>query len=180
MPYAANIEASGGSGKTRTSSLWTNLRTVQYYALDMFPYPSGKASMWVILRGIRHPMSWRATKSGDLTSTPHGIRFVWSADGAACDELGISPQKSTEEHRNLSGQFKRLGYAGWNREISRAIPSTTVNQYISPYCMNDDLPSDMFVNWCPAMGTVLANDEVIDGKSGRVGIPLSEKRCANG
>ena len=96
------------------------------------------------------------------------------------EELGISPQKSTEECiATFRGQFKRLGYGyDWNREISALIPKYYKwTQYIFTVLYERGLiyQADMFMNWCPAMGTVLANDEVIDGKSERGGHPVERK-----
>ena len=105
--------------------------------------------------------------------------FGLPAEQKAIEE-GVAPQLSTAESIDtFRGQLKRLGYAyDWDREVSTCDPNYYKwTQYIFTVLYNRGLvyQSDVFVNWCPAMGTVLANDEVIDGKSERGGHPVERK-----
>ena len=185
MPYIpANIEA-------KWQQFWEdeNIFSVdessdrpKYYALDMFPYPSGKGLH------VGHPAGYTASDvvarykkaKGFNVLHPMGYDSFGLPTEQRAIELGISPQKSTEECiATFRGQFKRLGYGyDWNREISTCDPEYYKwTQYIFTVLYERGLiyQADMFVNWCPAMGTVLANDEVIDGKSERGGHPVERK-----
>ena len=146
----------------------------KFYVLDMFPYPSGSGLHCGHVEGyaasdtmarfkrmqgydVLHPMGWDA--------------FGLPAEQGAIDG-GLHPKESTD--RNIA-QFKHqldmlgLGY-DWDREISTADPSFYHwTQWIFLKLVEHDLAyqAEATVNWCPALGTVLANDEVIDGRSER-------------
>lgn len=154
----------------------------KFYALDMFPYPSGKGLH------VGHPASYIA---GDVVSRkrraqgfnvlhPMGYdAFGLPAEQKAIDE-GIPPQRSTAEAvENFRRQLKMCGFSyDWTREVSTADPSYYKwTQFIFTQLYQRGLAyeADTFVNWCPALGTVLANDEVIDGKSERGGHPVERK-----
>ena len=155
----------------------------KFYALDMFPYPSGKGLH------VGHPASYIATDvlsrkrraQGYDVLHPMGYdAFGLPAEQKAIDE-GIPPQESTEEAiDNFRRQLKMCGFSyDWTRELSTASPDFyRWTQWIFTKLIEHNLAyeSDTFVNWCPALGTVLANDEVIDGKSERGGHPVERRR----
>jgi leucyl-tRNA synthetase len=158
-------------------------KKTKFYALDMFPYPSGKGLH------VGHPASYIAA---DVTSRirraqgynvlhPMGYdSFGLPAEQKAIDE-GIPPQVSTDEAiANFRRQLKMMGFSyDWTREIASHDPAYYKwTQYIFTVLFERGLAyqADMFVNWCPALGTVLANDEVIDGKSERGGHPVERKK----
>lgn len=155
----------------------------KFYALDMFPYPSGKGLH------VGHPASYIA---GDVMSRkrraqgfnvlhPMGYdAFGLPAEQKAIDE-GVPPQQSTAEAiENFRRQLKMCGFSyDWSREVSTADPAYYKwTQWIFARLYEQDLAyeAEEFVNWCPALGTVLANDEVIDGKSERGGHPVERVR----
>lgn len=158
---------------------WTRPK---FYCLDMFPYPSGSGlhvghvegytasdivSRYKRCRGfnVLHPMGWDAF---GLPAEQHAI------------ETGIHPEKTTREAiANFKRQLKMLGFSyDWSREICTCDPSYYKwTQYIFTILYKRGLAyqKEMPVNWCPALRTVLANEEVKDGKSERGGHPV-EKR----
>ncbi|MBI5494187.1 MAG: leucine--tRNA ligase [Deltaproteobacteria bacterium] len=152
----------------------------KFYALDMFPYPSGKGLH------VGHPAGYTASDVvcryrralGFNVLHPMGYdSFGLPAEQKAIDE-GVPPQKSTTEALDtFRRQLKRLGYSyDWTREVSTCDPGYYKwTQYIFTLLHKRGLAyqADAFVNWCAALGTVLANDEVIDGKSERGGHPVT-------
>src|SRR5688572_4001270 len=155
----------------------------KFYALDMFPYPSGKGLH------VGHPAGYTASDvvsrykraTGFNVLHPMGYdSFGLPAEQKAIEE-GVPPQQSTDESINtFRRQLKRLGYSyDWTREVSTASPDYYKwTQWIFAKLYEKGLAyqADMFVNWCPALGTVLANDEVIDGKSERGGHPVIRQK----
>ncbi len=154
----------------------------KFYALDMFPYPSGKGLH------VGHPAGYTASDvvcrlkraQGRNVLHPMGYdAFGLPAEQKAIEE-GIAPQISTAESiATFRKQLKSLGMSyDWTREISTADPSYYKwTQWIFTQLYERGLAyqTDMAVNWCAALGTVLANDEVIDGKSERGGHPVERK-----
>ena len=154
----------------------------KYYILDMFPYPSGAGlhvghvtgytATDVMARYMRlknyevlHPMGW---DSFGLPAEQYAIR------------TGTHPQKTTE--KNISTyrrQLTALGFSfDWDREINTSDPKYykwTQWIFTQLYEAGLSYEDEDFVNWCPALGTVLANDEVIDGKSERGGHPVERR-----
>jgi leucyl-tRNA synthetase len=155
----------------------------KFYALDMFPYPSGKGLH------VGHPAGYIAADVVSRIRRAQGYNvlhpigydsFGLPAEQKAIDE-GIPPEISTEEAiTTFRRQLKWIGLSyDWTREISTCDPSYYKwTQYIFTLLHEKGLAyqADMFVNWCPALGTVLANDEVIDGKSERGGHPVERKK----
>lgn len=151
----------------------------KFYALDMFPYPSGKGLH------VGHPAGYTASDVvcrykralGFNVLHPMGYdSFGLPAEQRAIEE-GVPPQQSTQESiATFRGQLKRLGYSyDWTREVSTCDPGYYKwTQFIFTKLYEQGLAyqADAFVNWCPTLGTVLANDEVIDGKSERGGHPV--------
>jgi leucyl-tRNA synthetase len=155
----------------------------KFYALDMFPYPSGKGLH------VGHPASYigadvvsrKRRAQGFNVLHPMGYdAFGLPAEQKAIDE-GVPPQQSTAESiETFRRQLKMCGFSyDWTREVSTASPDFYKwTQWIFTKLLEKGLAyeADTFVNWCPALGTVLANDEVIDGKSERGGHPVERKR----
>jgi len=151
----------------------------KFYALDMFPYPSGKGLH------VGHPAGYTASDVVSRYKRARGFNvlhpmgydaFGLPAEQKAIDE-GVAPQVSTAEAIvNFRRQLKRLGLSyDWTREISTADPAYykwTQHIFSRLHARGLAYQADTFVNWCPALGTVLANDEVIDGKSERGGHPV--------
>lgn len=154
----------------------------KYYILDMFPYPSGSGlhvghvegytasdlmSRFKRMQGydVLHPMGWDA--------------FGLPAEQYAI-ETGTHPEVSTAKNVNtFRGQLQTLGFSyDWEREISTADPKFYKwTQWIFLKLLEKGLAyqAEATVNWCPELGTVLANDEVIDGKSERGGYEVIRK-----
>jgi leucyl-tRNA synthetase len=149
------------------------------YILDMFPYPSGSGLH------VGHPLGYTATDilaryrrmSGYDVLHPMG----WDAFGLPAEQhaitTGTHPRTTTE--RNITTfrrQLKRLGFSyDWSREVNTTDPDyVRWTQWIFLQLFQRDLAfqSEIPVNWCPALGTVLANEEVVDGLSERGGHPV--------
>ncbi len=154
----------------------------KYYALDMFPYPSG------VGLHAGHPEGYTATDiicrmkqmQGYNVLHPMGFdSFGLPAEQYAI-QTGHHPEKFTKDNiETFRKQLKMLGFSyDWDREISTSDPSFYKwTQWIFKQLFDDGLAKcvEMPVNWCEELGTVLANDEVIDGKSERGGYPVVRK-----
>ena len=154
----------------------------KYYVLDMFPYPSGAGlhvghpegytatdvlSRWRRMRGfnVLHPMGWDA--------------FGLPAERSAVRE-GIHPAIITKRNvDNFRRQIKRLGFSyDWDREISTSsVDYYKWTQWIFLKLHERGLAyrAELPVNWCPAQGTVLANEEVKDGRYVETGDPVERR-----
>ena len=148
----------------------------KYYILDMFPYPSGSGlhvghtegytasdimSRYQRMKGydVLHPMGWDA--------------FGLPAEQYAIEQ-GVHPEVSTRANiENFRGQLQAMGYSyDWRREFATCDPEYYHwTQWIFLKLLEKGLAyqEEALVNWCPELGTVLANDEVIEGKSERGG-----------
>lgn len=154
----------------------------KYYALDMFPYPSG------VGLHAGHPEGYTATDIVSRMKRMQGYNVLhpmgYDSFGLPAEQYAIQtgnhPAKFTEENiKTFEGQLKRLGFSyDWDRVISTSDPSYYKwTQWIFKKLYEDGLAKqiNMPVNWCEELGTVLANDEVIDGKSERGGYPVTRK-----
>ena len=154
----------------------------KYYALDMFPYPSG------VGLHAGHPEGYTATDIVSRMKRMQGYNVLhpmgWDAFGLPAEQFAIKtgnhPSTFTEKNiGTFKTQLKTLGFSyDWSKEISTADPSYYKwTQWIFKELYKDGLARnvDMPVNWCEELGTVLANDEVIDGKSERGGFPVVKK-----
>ncbi|MGC9188322.1 MAG: leucine--tRNA ligase [Sulfurihydrogenibium sp.] len=162
-------------------SVENNDKSTKYYVLEMFPYPSGKIHMGhvrnyaigdVINRYYRmtgkntlHPMGWDA--------------FGMPAENAAI-KSGIHPAKWTYENIDyMKNQLKKLGFSyDWDREVTTCNPDYyRWNQWIFLKMFEKGIAyrKSALVNWCPHDLTVLANEQVIDGKCWRCGTPVVQK-----
>jgi len=154
----------------------------KFYALDMFPYPSGQGLH------VGHPEGYTATDILSRMKRMQGYNVLhpmgWDAFGLPAEQYAIitgnHPDGFTENNIKIfKTQLKMLGLSfDWDKEISTTDPSYYKwTQWIFKQLYNDGLAKivDMPVNWCEELGTVLANDEVIDGKSERGGFPVIRK-----
>ena len=154
----------------------------KYYALDMFPYPSGQGLH------VGHPEGYTATDILSRMKRMQGYNVLhpmgWDAFGLPAEQYAIKtgnhPDGFTKNNINtFKKQLKMLGLSfDWSKEISTCDPSYYKwTQWIFKQLFNDGLAKliDMPVNWCEELGTVLANDEVINGKSERGGFPVVRK-----
>ena len=154
----------------------------KFYALDMFPYPSG------VGLHAGHPEGYTATDIVSRMKRMQGYNVLhpmgFDSFGLPAEQYAIKtgnhPAKFTNENiETFKGQLKRLGFSyDWDREVSTSDPSYYKwTQWIFKKLWEDGYAKqiDMPVNWCEELGTVLANDEVIDGKSERGGYPVVRK-----
>ncbi len=167
--------------KTFKTDVW-DFSKPKYYALDMFPYPSG------VGLHAGHPEGYTATDIVARMKRMQGYNVLhpmgWDAFGLPAEQFAINtghhPEEFTKENINtFKSQLKMLGLSyDWDREISTSDPKFYKwTQWIFKELYKDNLAKciDMPVNWCNELGTVLANDEVIDGKSERGGYPVVRK-----
>ncbi|MGD6961596.1 leucine--tRNA ligase [Fictibacillus phosphorivorans] len=154
----------------------------KFYALDMFPYPSGAGLH------VGHPEGYTATDILSRMKRMQGYNVLhpmgWDAFGLPAEQYaldtGNDPAEFTEKNINtFRRQIKELGFSyDWDREVNTTDPSyykwtqwIFIQLYNKGLAYVDEVP----VNWCEALGTVLANEEVIDGKSERGGHPVVRK-----
>ena len=177
----------------------------KFYALDMFPYPSGDGLH------VGHPEGYTATDIISRARRKQGFNVLhpmgWDAFGLPAEQYAIKtgqhPRVTTERNvARFTGQLKRLGFAyDWDREVNTTDPGyfkwtqwiflqiynswcnpvTGQAEPISSYTGPDPdsvrlaYVAEVPVNWCPGLGTVLANEEVIDGKSEVGGFPVERR-----
>jgi leucyl-tRNA synthetase len=154
----------------------------KFYVLDMFPYPSGSGLH------VGHPEGYTATDILARYKRMLGFNVLhpmgWDAFGLPAEqyaiETGTHPRSTTEANiKRFREQLKSLGFSyDWDREVDTTDPDyfkwtqwIFLKLYERGLAYIDEVP----VNWCPALGTVLANEEVIDGKSERGGHPVIRK-----
>ncbi|GAA0354559.1 leucine--tRNA ligase [Alkalibacterium iburiense] len=153
-----------------------------FYALDMFPYPSGQGLH------VGHPEGYTATDIISRMKRAQGYNVLhpmgWDAFGLPAEQYaldtGNDPAEFTEKNiQTFKRQIKSLGFSyDWDREINTTDPDYYKwTQWIFTKLYEKGLAyeAEVPVNWCPALGTVLANEEVIDGKSERGGHPVYRK-----
>lgn len=154
----------------------------KFYALDMFPYPSG------VGLHAGHPEGYTAT---DIVSRMKRMQGYNVLHPMGYDSFGLPAEQyavTTGHHPNgftqknietFSKQLKELGFDyDWSKMIATSDPKfykwtqwIFKQLYLDGYAKYVDMP----VNWCKELGTVLSNDEVIDGKSERGGFPVVRK-----
>lgn len=167
--------------KTFKTDAW-DFSKPKFYALDMFPYPSG------VGLHAGHVEGYTATDIVSRMKRMQGFNVLhpmgWDAFGLPAEQYAIQtgnhPDGFTEKNiKTFIGQLKNLGLSyDWDREISTSDPKFYKwTQWIFKRLFEDGYAKyiDMPVNWCEELGTVLANDEVIDGKSERGGYPVVRK-----
>lgn len=151
----------------------------KFYALDMFPYPSGAGLH------VGHPEGYTATDILSRFKRMQGYNVLhpmgWDAFGLPAEQYaldtGNDPAEFTAKNiATFKRQINELGFSyDWDREINTTDPSYYKwTQWIFTKLVEMDLAyvDEVAVNWCEALGTVLANEEVIDGVSERGGHPV--------
>jgi leucyl-tRNA synthetase len=151
----------------------------KFYCLDMFPYPSGAGLH------VGHPEGYTATDILCRYKRMRGFNVLhpmgWDAFGLPAEqyavETGTHPSVTTERNVNrFREQIKALGFSyDWDREVNTTDPGYyRWTQWIFEQLYKKGLAyvAEVPVNWCPALGTVLANEEVIDGRSERGNHPV--------
>ncbi|UOY94357.1 leucine--tRNA ligase [Ectobacillus sp. JY-23] len=154
----------------------------KFYALDMFPYPSGAGLH------VGHPEGYTATDILSRMKRMQGYNVLhpmgWDAFGLPAEQYaldtGNDPAEFTEKNINtFRNQIKALGFSyDWDREVNTTDPNYykwTQWIFLKLYEKGLAYVDEVAVNWCPALGTVLANEEVIDGKSERGGHPVERR-----
>ena len=154
----------------------------KYYVLDMFPYPSGQGLH------VGHPEGYTATDIVARKKRMEGYNVLhpmgWDAFGLPAEQYAIQTghHPATFTKRNIDHfrvQIQSLGFSyDWDREVNTSDPSyykwtqwIFLQLYKKGLAYVDEIP----VNWCPELKAVLANEEVIDGKSERGGYPVIRK-----
>ena len=154
----------------------------KFYCLEMFPYPSGKIHMghvrnytigdvlarYKAMQGynVLHPMGWDS--------------FGMPAENAA-RQNNLDPKSWTERNiLSMKSQLKKLGLSiDWDREISTCSPDYYKHQqkfFLDLYDKGLVYRKENYVNWDPVDQTVLANEQVIDGKGWRSGATVERKK----
>ena len=154
----------------------------KYYALDMFPYPSG------VGLHAGHPEGYTATDIMSRMKRMQGFNVLhpmgYDSFGLPAEQYAVStgnhPNGFTEENiKTFTKQLKELGFDyDWSKCVATSDPKFYKwTQWIFKQLFLDGYAKlvDMPVNWCEELGTVLSNDEVIDGKSERGGYPVIRK-----
>ena len=168
----------------KIDSAFLNKKKKKFYCLEMFPYPSGKIHMGHVrnytigdvlarykrLRGynVLHPMGWDS--------------FGLPAENAA-RENNLHPKEWTKKNiETMKKQLKLLGLSlDWDREISTCDPKYYKHQqefFLELFKKKLVYKKDTYVNWDPAEQTVLANEQVIDGKGWRSGVTVERKKLS--
>ena len=167
--------------KTFYTDVW-DFSKPKFYALDMFPYPSGQGLH------VGHPEGYTATDIISRMKRMQGYNVLhpmgWDAFGLPAEQYAIKtgnhPAGFTAQNiETFKRQLKMLGFSfDWDKEVSTCDPNFYKwTQWIFKQLFNDGLAKlvEMPVNWCEGLGCVLSNDEVIDGKSERGGFPVVRK-----
>lgn len=154
----------------------------KYYCVDMFPYPSGNGLH------VGHPEGYTATDIVSRMKRMQGYNVLhpmgFDSFGLPAEQFAIQtghhPAEFTKKNIEVfKGQIKSLGFSyDWDREIATSDPEyykwtqwIFTKLYEAGLAYVDEIP----VNWCPELKAVLANEEVIDGKSERGGYPVIRK-----
>jgi leucyl-tRNA synthetase len=186
-----NMSFDHKSVETKWQQYWEENKTFKttedeskknFYALDMFPYPSGAGLH------VGHPEGYTATDILSRMKRMQGYNVLhpmgWDAFGLPAEQYaldtGNDPAVFTQQNiDNFRRQIKALGFSyDWDREVNTTDPGYYKwTQWIFLKLYEKDLAyvDEVAVNWCPALGTVLANEEVIDGKSERGGHPVERR-----
>lgn len=154
----------------------------KFYVLDMFPYPSGSGLH------IGHPEGWTATDILGRYKRAKGFNVLhpmgWDAFGLPTEQYAIQtgthPTITNRQNiENFRGQIERLGFAyDWSREIDTTDPSYYKwTQWIFLQLFKKGLAyvDEKPVWWCPELRTVLANEEIVDGRSERGNHPVERR-----
>ncbi len=154
----------------------------KYYVLDMFPYPSGAGLH------VGHLIGYTATDILTRYKLAQGLSVLhpmgWDSFGLPAEQYairtGTHPAITTQTNiKNFKSQFESIGYAyDWDREIMTSDAKYYKwTQWIFTKLYERGLAyqADMLVNWCPALGTVLANEEIEEGRAKEGGHPIERR-----
>ncbi len=154
----------------------------KYYVLDMFPYPSGAGLH------VGHPEGYTATDIMARYKRMRGFNVLhpmgWDSFGLPAEnhavKTGTHPAVTTRANiDNFRRQLKMFGFSyDWSREVATSHPGYyRWTQWIFTLLYEQGLAyeAEVAVNWCPALGTVLANEEVVDGRSEVGGHPVERR-----
>lgn len=167
--------------KTFKTDIWDFSRP-KFYALDMFPYPSG------VGLHAGHPEGYTATDIVSRMKRMQGYNVLhpmgFDSFGLPAEQFAIQtghhPEGFTNDNiKTFTAQLKNLGFSfDWDRQVSTCDPKyykwtqwIFKQLYLDGYAKLVNMP----VNWCEELGCVLSNDEIIDGKSERGGYPVIRK-----
>ena len=169
------------NNKTFFTDVW-DFSKPKFYALDMFPYPSGQGLH------VGHPEGYTATDIISRMKRMQGYNVLhpmgWDAFGLPAEQYAIKtgnhPAGFTKKNiETFKKQLKMLGLSfDWDKEISTCDPNYYKwTQWIFKQLYKDGLAKlvEMPVNWCEGLGCVLSNDEVINGRSERGDFPVVRK-----
>lgn len=168
--------------KNKTFKAFNDLEKPKYYALDMFPYPSGAGLH------VGHPLGYTATDIISRKKRMEGYNVLhpmgWDAFGLPAEnyaiKTGVHPEKSTNENiKNFTRQIKSLGFSyDWDREVNSTDPEyykwsqwLFLQFYKKGLLYEDAKP----MNWCPSCKVVCANEEVESGLHERCGNKVERK-----
>ena len=168
--------------ENKTFETPTDKSKPKYYVLDMFPYPSGAGLH------VGHPEGYTATDIIARYKRMKGFNVLhpigWDAFGLPAEQYavktGTHPRITTEKNVNkFREQLQAIGFSyDWDREVNTTDPDYykwTQWIFLQLYKKGLAYEDEVAVNWCPELGTVLANEEVIDGKSEVGGYPVVRK-----
>ena len=163
----------------RTFEVHEDTQKPKFYCLDMFPYPSGAGLH------VGHPEGYTATDILCRYKRMKGFNVLhpmgWDAFGLPAEQYAIQngthPSITTRTNiANFRRQIKALGFSyDWSREVDTTDPDYyrwTQWIFVQLYKKGLAYMAEVPVNWCPELGTVLANEEVIDGRSERGNFPV--------
>lgn len=167
----------------KTFKTGTDPEKPKYYVLDMFPYPSGKGLH------VGHPEGYTATDIMARMKRAQGYNVLhpmgWDAFGLPAEQYalqtGNDPATFTDQNiAHFKEQLQALGFSyDWDREIKTTDPNYYKwTQWIFEQMYKKGLAyeAEVPVNWSPDLGTVVANEEVIDGKTERGGFPVYRRK----
>lgn len=167
--------------KTFVCDVW-DFSKPKFYAVDMFPYPSGHGLH------VGHPEGYTASDIVCRMKMMQGYNVLhpmgFDSFGLPAEQYAIQtgnhPEGFTLKNiQTFTRQLKMLGFGlDWDKEVSTCDPSYYKwTQWIFKQLYKDGLAKlvNIPVNWCEELGTVLANDEIVDGKSERGGYPVIRK-----
>lgn len=168
--------------KTNTFNTHDDPEKPKFYALDMFPYPSGQGLH------VGHPEGYTATDILSRVKRSQGYNVLhpmgWDAFGLPAEQYaldtGNDPAEFTQKNiETFRHQINSLGFSyDWNREVNTTDPEYYKwTQWIFTKLYEKGLAyeAEVAVNWVPELGTVISNEEVIDGKSERGGYDVVRK-----
>ena len=167
----------------KTFKTGTDPNKPKYYVLDMFPYPSGKGLH------VGHPEGYTATDIMARMKRAQGYNVLhpmgWDAFGLPAEQYalqtGNDPATFTDKNiARFKEQLQSLGFSyDWDRELKTTDPNYYKwTQWIFEQMYKKGLAyeAEVPVNWSPDLGTVVANEEVIDGKTERGGFPVYRRK----